>query len=224
MSFRSREYYKESDWDKTGIDLAFWNGHENSDLGIRFLILIMMIFDIYALVVSILEEITPIKLILVFFISLLFLLTFPLRSNLTIMHLEDKRIDIATYKTIPLFKPFLRKEKSVYLKDFKSATLSKRRVRFSPHWEMKLSFSSPNESIKIPFRLDLPYRVHHIVYYKFQKKVSAEIITSIQALERFYPYFEFKRSYKHTDFRYLVLLSYFIGYFIFSFILPILVL
>lgn len=223
MSFRTREYYKE-DWDQTGIDLAFWNGHEKSDLAVRFIIIALMSFDSILLINSIIEKLTEIKVVILTGILFLILITFPLRNNLTILHLEYKRIDIFTYKTIPFFKPILRKEKSVYLKDFDSASLNKRRFRISPHWELRISFTNPNETVKIPFRANLPYRVHHVVYYGFKKKCSNEIVTSLEALRKFYPYLKFQKEYRKTDFRYLVLLSYLICYFIFSLIMPILVL
>lgn len=223
MSFRSREYYKEQDWDKTGIDIAFWNGHEKSDLGIRTLIVAMMIFDVYSLINSLNEKFTTLKVVILLLIISLMLITVPLRKNLTILHLEYKRIDIFRYKTMPLFKPFLLAENSVYLKDFKSVSLNKSRFRFSPHWQINLKFKDPTTTVKIPFRDDLPYRIHHAVYYGFKKKCSAEIETTLQALEKFYPYFNLQTSYKHTDFRYLVLLSYFLTYFVFSLIFPILI-
>lgn len=223
MSFRTREYYKE-DWDKTGIDLAFWNGHERSDLVIRFIIIALMSFDSILLINSLIEQVTEIKVVILTGILFLILITFPLRNNLTVLHLEYKRIDIFTYKTIPFLKPILRKEKSVYLKDFDTASLRKKNFRFSPHWELRISFTNPNETVKIPFRADLPYRVHHAVYYGFKKKCSNEIITSLEALRKFYPYLKFQKEYSKTDFRYLILLSYLICYFIFSLIMPVLVL
>ena len=224
LSFRSREYYKDyDDWDKTGIDIAFWKGHEKSDLIIRSIIMVMILFDIYSLVISLLPKNTFEKSGIIVLLLFLLLMTFPFKANLTVLHLEYKRIDIFTYKALPLLKPFLINEQSVYLKDFLSASLRKSIFRFSPYWLIKLTFSEPNTVIKIPFRYDLPYKLHHKVYYKLNKRVSAEVKTTLQALIKFYPYLGFKDSYEHLEYRYLILLSYFLAYFIFSLILPLII-
>lgn len=220
MSFRSREYYKESDWDKTGIEVAFWNGHERSDLIIRTIIVVMMLVDIISLIRSIAITPTTLKFFFLFVIILLMIATVPFRRNLTVLHLEYKRIDVYTFKSIRPFRPHLLKEESVYLKDFKSASLSRVKARLSPFWQLKLKFEDPGKTIKIPFRNKLPFKIHKYLYYALKLKASDDIDTSISALLKFYPYFEFKDMYKPVDYRYMIMMSCLLTYFVFSMILP----
>lgn len=220
MSFRSREYYKESDWDKTGIEIAFWSGHERSDLIIRTIIVFMMLVDIISLIRSIAIAPTTLKVFFLFVIIIIMLATIPFRRNLTVLHLEYKRIDIYTFKSIRPFRPRLLKEESVYLKDFKSASLGRVRARFSPFWQLKLKFENPGNTIKIPFRGKMPFKIHKYLYYALKFKASDDIDASITALLKFYPYFEFKDMYKPIDYRYMIMMSYLLTYFVFTMILP----
>ena len=220
MSFRSREYYQESDWDKTGIDVAFWNGYERSELIIRFLLIGMMSVDIISLISSLVEKFTMLKTSFLLLIIFLVLFIIPFNSNLTILHLEYKRIDIIRYKAVRYLKTIVTDEQSVYLKDFESATIHKVNFRLSPYWQLKLKFNDPSTTITIKFRKNLPYRLHQFVYYKLNRKCSSEIQTTLNAVMKFYPYFEFKKSFSHVEYRYLIFLSYFIGYFMFTMILP----
>ena len=183
----------------------------------------MMSIDIISLISSIIQKYTNPKAI--FLIAIIFLVLFiiPINNNLTILHLEYKRIDITKFKVIPFLKPFVTNEESVYLKEFKSASLHKANFRLSPYWKLKLGFENPDTTITIPFRRNLPYKIHYHLYYKLNHKCSADIPTTIDAVLKFYPYFEFKKSFDHVEYRYLVFLSYVIGYFIFSLILPFLI-
>lgn len=223
LSFRTRDYYKEDAWDETGIDLAFWKGYEKPDFLIRFIIAIMIFFDIFLLLYSIFRSFTLNKILFLLVLILLLFFIVSLESNLTILHLEYKRIDILRYKVIPIIKPLLTSAKSYYLVDFESAKLSKSTLKLSPFYTIKLKFMKPKETVRISFRADLPYRLHKAVYYGLNKKCSDKVSISLEALEKFYPYFELKGYYQHQDYRYLLLLSLFLAYFIFSFILPTLI-
>ena len=220
MSFRTREYYNESNWDETGIDIAFWYGFEKSDILIRLIIVLMILIDMYSLLYSIINNFTTLKLALLLLLSILIIFTLQLGPNLTIIHLEYKRMDVFKYKSLPLLKPIKLQERSYYLVDFKSASLTKSKFRLSPFATLKLKFLKPETTLKIPFRRDLPYRVHYDVYYKFKKKCSQKVDISIDALQKFYPFFNLKDNYREEEFRYLVLMTYFLTYFIFSLILP----
>jgi hypothetical protein len=224
LSFRSREYFKETDnWDQTGVDVAFWNGHQKSDLLIRSLIISMILFDFFIISRNLLNQFTINRFSILIVISFLLFFTLPYKKNLTILHLEYKRMDIFSYKVLPFLKPLQISEKSVFMKDFQSATLSKINLRFTPYWQIKLRFNDPKTIIKIPIKGNLPYHVHSHVYYNFKKKCSADVDASIAVLEKFYPYFELKKSFNFIDFRYLFLLTYFLTYLIFSLIISVII-
>ncbi len=224
MSFRTKEYYTtDEDWDKIGIDVAFFSGHQKVDLIIRSAIILLMVIDFYSIVISLEKKLTSFRILAFFLIVLLLFILVPFRPNLKIMHLEYKQMDVYTYKKYLLIRPILLREQSVFLKNFKSASLSKVNFRLSPYWKITLKFTNPDVTIKVPFREDLPYKIHHAVYYGLNKRVSANIETSISAMQKFYPYFELKQTYEHVEFRYLFLLSLFLGYIIFTLVLPVII-
>lgn len=224
MSFRTKEYYtSDEDWDETGIDVAFFSGHQKIDLIIRFIIIVLAVIDLYTLTISILTKITIFRIFFFLLIVCLLLILIPFRPNLKVLHLELKRMDVYTYKKYPFLKPILLHDESVFLKDFKSASLSKVNLRLSPYWKITLKFLDPDTTIVIPFREDLPYKIHHAVYYGLNKRASADVKKSITAMQKFYPYFELKENFEHVEFRYLLLLSLFLGYIIFTLVLPIII-
>lgn len=224
MSFRTKDYYTtDEDWDTTGIDVAFFSGHQNSDLLLRSIIVAMILLDLYTLVLSLLTHVTLLKIGFLCFILLLMSFTIPFRANLRVLHLEYKRMDVFVYKKYPLIKPIQLKDYTVFLKDFKSASISKVNMRLSPYWQIILKFNNSINTVKIPFREDIPYKIHHAVYYKLNRHASAEVKTSLTALQKFYPYFEFKKGYEHVEYRYLILLSYLLSCLIFTLVFPLII-
>lgn len=224
MSFRTKEYYTtDEDWDNTGIDVAFFSGHQKIDLILRTIIVAMMLLDLYTLVSSLLVQFTLLKICFLSFIIFLMFFTIPFRANLSVLHLEYKRMDVFVYKKYPLIKPIKLKEYTVFLKDFKSASISKVNLRLSPYWQIILKFTDTINTVKVPFREDLPYKIHHAVYYKLNRHAAAEVKTSLSAMQKFYPYFEFKKGYEHAEFRYLILLSYLLACLIFTLVFPLII-
>ena len=208
MSFRSKENLEENEWLKKGICLAFWNGHEKTDLSSRLIIVFLMTLNVIFTSISIIENFRADKIVIMIFLLVILIGVIPSRNNLTIIKISQLQIEFYHFKSyISYFRPKLRATKILSIKDIQSIKIDKKGI-LSPYHILQFQttiFEAPKYNVY--FRSNLPRNIHSFSYYNLDCKCYHKINKNIGAIQNFMPRIGLKNTFEYTEYRHILLMS-----------------